>query len=113
MLFEGEESLFDFVWIHYFYFCFVGQLCRGKTVEKKDFQLYIFLFFSAPIGWVIARRSCVATWTSDCECVTLNFITPDKLNSKLTFKTVGWSHEESFKFENREKEPACVYLLSV
>lgn len=45
MLFEGEESLLDFAWTHYFYFCFVGQLCRGKTVEKKDFQLYIFLFF--------------------------------------------------------------------
>lgn len=45
MLFEGEESLFDFVWIHYFYFCFVGQLCRGKTVEKKRLSIIHLPFF--------------------------------------------------------------------
>lgn len=78
------------------------------------FQLYIFHFFPpVQMGWVIVLRSCVVTWTPDCEYFTLNVIAFDKLNSKLTFKAVRWSHEESFKFENAEKEPACAYLLSM
>lgn len=47
MLFEGEESLFDFTWTHYFYFCFVGQLCRGKTVGKKRLSIIHLPFFSS------------------------------------------------------------------